>query len=84
MGLDLTPSAVTLNHYMPVATHRNDKINCSYSCIYHSLRVSHVCENEIMCDNTSSVTHFATYHIPNSPFHALISEQEVFHSQRKP
>jgi len=34
--LDLTPSAV--NDYMPVATHRNDNINCSYSCLYHSLR----------------------------------------------
>jgi len=54
-----------------------------YTCLYHSLRSMHVCENE-MCDNASSVTHFATYHISNSSFHALISEQHVFHSQRKP
>ena len=79
--LDLIPSAV--NVYMPVATHRNEKINCSYSSLPRSTCL-HVCGNEIMCDNTSSVTHFATYHISNSPFHALISEQQVFHSQRKP
>ena len=33
--LDITPSAV--NDYMPVATHRNDKINCSYSSLPQSM-----------------------------------------------
>ena len=79
MRLDLTPSAVTLNDYMPVVTHRNDKIapTAVSTTVYMS---RHVRENEIMCDNNSSVTHFATYHISNSPFYALVSEQQVIHS----
>jgi len=32
--LDLIPSGV--NDYMPVATHRNEKINCSYSSLPQS------------------------------------------------